>query len=338
MKHPRVTAPFAQPLIDTCQRLGLDWRAGLTEVGIHVTQPVIADDMSVESYLQLLQWGEQASACDDFGLQVGQSVKLASYTVYGMIMMACSSVGEALQAVMRYEGLAHDLGLSQLRVEGDLAGYYWRSPWSDRTPALASSIFAGIMVSARWLLGPDIKPVAMQFSFAAPLDTAPWEAFFGCLVTFGADDHVAWFDAALLDHPLPNADPAFYTMLTGHADHQLAARQAAAADGEDDLIDTVRKHLMRLLPTGLPKIDVIARELNVSSRTLQRRLSGAGWTFQRLLDDTLQALAKQYLADPAMRMTDIAFLLGYSEQSAFNHAFREWTGCSPRQWREQNGV
>ena len=92
-----------------------------------------------------------------------------------------------------------------------------------------------------------------------------------------------------------------------------------------------------MLGTGDFEIEDIARYLELSAGTLKRQLSGAGTTFQEVLDDTRLQLAKQYLKEPSLSLTEITFLLGYSEMSAFSRAFRRWTGKGPKAWRREQG-
>ena len=91
---------------------------------------------------------------------------------------------------------------------------------------------------------------------------------------------------------------------------------------------------MRMLPDGSPKAAQVARALGMSKRTLSRRLQEQGITYRDLVDKLRASLAKCYLKDRNLRMSEIAYLLGYSDLSAFDHAFRRWTGKPPSKFRE----
>jgi AraC-like DNA-binding protein len=97
----------------------------------------------------------------------------------------------------------------------------------------------------------------------------------------------------------------------------------------------VREAVARLLTQGEVSIEQIASDLHVSSRTLHRRLAGLGLNFRRLREDTRRRLAIDHLNDPRLTLAEVAWLLGYSEHSAFTRAFRRWTGESPQQWRSR---
>ncbi|HAT32227.1 MAG TPA: AraC family transcriptional regulator, partial [Janthinobacterium sp.] len=131
--------------------------------------------------------------------------------------------------------------------------------------------------------------------------------------------------------PVPNADVSLYPVLQQHAE-QLLSRRALAGGG---LGAQVRAAIIRNLSRGQVRLPAIADELKLSPRTLQRKLSESGASFQQVLDEARFALAKDYLRQPGLSLVDIAFLLGYQEQSAFTHAFKEWAGANPGAYREQ---
>jgi AraC-like DNA-binding protein len=138
------------------------------------------------------------------------------------------------------------------------------------------------------------------------------------------------FPLSYLERLMPHSDPGLRTILRRQADALLSALP------DSDTYDrALQQHLLKLLTEGKATLPRMARALNVSVRTLQRRLEGRNLSWQQVLDRTREALARQYLADPALSLGDIALLLGFSEQSAFTRAFGRWTGQSPAHWRRQ---
>ena len=122
------------------------------------------------------------------------------------------------------------------------------------------------------------------------------------------------------------ADSELLKILKRHCQMILGARPKS-----DGLVFEVQQLITNLLPSGQPKIDAVAQELGMSSRTLTRRLAEAGVTYKGLLDEVRRKLALQYLRDKRISFKQVAYLLGYSEVSAFYHAFRRWVGSSPLQ-------
>jgi AraC-like DNA-binding protein len=153
---------------------------------------------------------------------------------------------------------------------------------------------------------------------------------------FGRRAHLACFDAALLAMPVPNADAGMYPVLQQHAERLLQERNAREDERErHGIVAEVRAAVIRNLANDRVRLAGIAAELGLSPRTLQRKLADAGASFQQVLDAARHALAQDYLRQRGLSLADIAFLLGYQEQSAFTHAFREWSGMNPGAWRER---
>ena len=135
-------------------------------------------------------------------------------------------------------------------------------------------------------------------------------------------------EAKLLDYPIKTVDNQLLKILERHCRQILGARPKA-----DDFVFEVKRLITTLLHSGQSKIDGVAQELGMSSRTLTRRLAEDGLTYKGLLDDVRRKLALQYLKDRRIGLKKLAYLLGYSEVSAFYHAFHRWTGSSPVQHR-----
>lgn len=138
------------------------------------------------------------------------------------------------------------------------------------------------------------------------------------------------FDPAVLDGPVVGGDVALYAFLEEHAVAALASRPRS-----DDLIDKLRHHVKEALKQGEPNVERLATRLNMSGRTLQRRLSDLKTSFQEVLDLVRFDLARAYLKDVRLDVSQIAYLLGYSELRAFDRAFRRWADKSPTEWRAQ---
>lgn len=325
LARARVAGAYAQAARDEAGLIGLP-------------QPE-ADELPVTGYLDLLR---QASARQsDFGLRVGARMSTRHFVAYGHVLLSCPSFGDAVLQTRRFEGLAHDLGRSELRVEDAQAHYLWHCPWWALHPvvALPESVMAGILAFTDWLAGRRLPIQALSFPHPAPPDAAQRRRVddcFGLRVGYDAPTTHVRFDASLLQEPIPGADPALFPLLEQHAAQRLAERRQALtrqAPAGPEWLQAVRAQIGERLAQDGARVDAVAHALAVSPRTLQRRLRKAGSSFQGLLDSSRRELAAQYLLNPRLSLTEIAFLLGYAEQSSFNHAFRGWFGCAPQQWR-----
>jgi AraC-like DNA-binding protein len=339
----RVTGSYLQPLLETAAARGVDASALARAAGLAIPLDPLPESLAARDYIALLALGAELTHDPHFGLHVGERVRLGTYSVYGLILLACANFAQALEQTQRYEQLAHDLGRSRLEVDADgvLACYTWTSHFPDASRHLAESVFAGIRTFGSWLAGRPLAPRRLAFAHAGDADTAEYERVLGMAPEFGAPANVACFDAALLAMPVPNADAGMYPVLQQHAERLLQERKDAREDAREDaqqrrgIVAEVRACVIRNLANDRVRLAGIAAELGLSPRTLQRKLADAGASFQQVLDAARYALAQDYLRQRGLSLADIAFLLGYQEQSAFTHAFREWSGTNPGAWRER---
>lgn len=329
----RVTGAYLQPLLDAALDRGVTPGALAIAVGLpaDALEPLPAQ-LSARRYIALLDAGARLANDPQFGLHVGEKVRPATYSAYGMLLLACTSFGHAMELTQRYESLAHDLGRSLLAIEGAGAHYEWVSHYPDASRHLAESVYAGIRVFGSWLAGRPLMPHAIRFRHADPgHGSAEYLRVLGVAPSFNALTNCASFDAALLGMPVPNADPSLYPVLRQHAERLLEGR----AQHDDRIVNRVAAALARRLPGGQARLAPVAAELGLSARTLQRKLADASTSFQQVLDAVRYSLAQDYLRRRELGLVDIAILLGFQEQSAFTHAFREWSGMNPGAWRER---
>ena len=335
----RVTGAYLETLLDTAAARGVGPDALARAAGLAPgALAPLPESLPAQDYIALLDAGARLAADPHFGLHVGERVRPGTYSVYGMVLLACRNFGEAFELTQRYEQLAHDLGRSRMALDGALAHYTWTSSWPCASRHLAESVFAGIRSFGCWLSGQDLTPREIRFVHHEHADLAEYRRVLGVTPLFGAAANVAVLDAAILALPVPNADPGLYPVLRQHAERLLAERGR-----EGGLVAQVHGAvLQRLVPgnAGAPapepvRLAIIAADLGLTPRTLQRKLAEAGSSFQQVLDGARHVLARDYLRRPELSLADIAFLLGFQEQSAFTHAFREWSGMNPGAWREQ---
>ena len=325
---PRVVAPYAHTLWDAARAEGLPQ---------HILEHVLGSsglgegDIPADAYMALLQQAV-AHAGSGFAWRLGQSVKPTTYGVNGILLLACPTLGEALQQVLRFESLVHDLGRSSFEREGDQVVYAWRNdcPGHGAAGALVESVFSGIQTCAQWLVGRSLSGFTLEFMHHTDAATAAAIArASGASVRWGAQAHRAIFPAAVLDWPIPQANKTLLPLLQTHADELLQARHPR--DG--GIVAQVRQCISGRLGQGMVKLADVAHDLHLSTRTLQRRLAEAGVAYQALLDSTRHELACHYLATSAMPIGEVGYLLGYQDAPAFHHAFKQWQGQGPGQYR-----
>jgi AraC-like DNA-binding protein len=183
------------------------------------------------------------------------------------------------------------------------------------------------------LYGPLLSntPTSVAFSHSRNSDLREFDRFFGCPVEFGAQATLVALADEALQIPLLTADPKLLRALQPFCD--TAAEERNTPNGT--LRSAVEKEAERLLPHGKAKAQIVAKNLALSLRTLSRRLADEGTTYAEVVDHLRRSLALQYLKEPGMSVSQIAWLLGYEGSTSFNHAFRRWTGQSPSAARNQ---
>lgn len=185
-----------------------------------------------------------------------------------------------------------------------------------------------IVSMCRTNFGPSLAPELVTLRRPAPADTRPYEEFFGSPVMFGAVDDSFVLAQQIADKPLPTSNHELATTFDAILMAQLAEIST------DDLVARCKAYLLQELTTGEPAEGELARALGLSRRTLQRKLADLDLTYKGVLAKTRYELALRYLDDPSKSVTDITFLLGFSEQSAFTRAFKRWSGKAPTSYRE----
>ena len=175
----------------------------------------------------------------------------------------------------------------------------------------------------------EITPVDVQFVHRYAGDPQEYERVLGCPASFGHNRAEVILNRRELAVPIGTADDRLLRILTSHCEEILKKR----ARSKPEHITKLERCIIDLLPTGRAKARHVATELGVSERTLVRRLAETGTSFSEILSQLRHELAQKYLREPGLNLTQVAFLLGYSNQSAFSAAFKRTTGRPPREMR-----
>ena len=286
------------------------------------------------SYLELLE--KCADSLDDplFGLRFGAQYDPRHAGVAGNVALASLNVGTALAMVARYLPTIVDSAVYGLEVEDATAfayTYYYDPILMSYQQKADWTVSFCCNIIRRGLGQPDWKPDEVIFH-ALPDEPPAVRHERIKLVGPNLRSGHAWtgirFDAELLEAPMQTADATMNRLMMHYGDLRLSS----LASGTDEL-EPLRRETARLLIQGKQGIDHLAKSSGVSVRTLQRRLGVANVSYSDLLANVRQTLALNLLEKDGPALTEIAFSLGYSDVSAFNHAFRRWTGVSPGQYR-----
>jgi AraC-like DNA-binding protein len=269
-----------------------------------------------------------------FGLQAAQCWHPSNLGTLGYAWLSSATLRTALKRLVRYWRIV--IADVTVRLDETPEGV----EFVHTPPALDAAldwirgdiVMAMIYDMCRTNWGQAFSPRRVAFRHTAPADAGPYEALFGCPVSFGADANRLLVGTAEADHPLPTGNQDLAA-----AHDRILVEQLARLD-KTNVVARFRSSLLGRMTSGEFSEEDVARDLHMSRRSLQRRLSEADASYQSLVDGTRRDMALRYIEDPAKSATDITFLLGYSQQSAFTRAFRRWTGMSPSEYRSSKSA
>jgi AraC-like DNA-binding protein len=188
---------------------------------------------------------------------------------------------------------------------------------------------AVVFKTFRIMLGSDWLPQEIRFVHEVPVQASEHLRFFGCPVRFRCASNALIVERNFGERWVPTADPKLYRVLKQHVERILDDMPR-----ENDLAGAVRRAIGQSIADGDTTLVKVAGMLAMTPRTLERRLKESGVIYRDLVTDTRRRFALEYLKDRNRSLTEVAFLLGYSEVSAFNRAFKRWTDSTPLQYRE----
>lgn len=322
----RIAASYAPLLYEYLAQRGLD---GVTLLG-----PLPADD-SATGLLPMPLWQDLLQRADALlgepalGLRIAEGIGPRHFGVVGYAALACATLGEALRRLERYHALVYDANPAQVRVEAEHLVLEWGVARGRPGQLVDETAIGALLQLARDLTGKPLPAVRVDFVNPPPTDDAPYRTFFASPVRFAQACTRLVLPLASLQWPLRQADPALLALLDAQAEGFLREHPGEGLRGD------CQQALIPLLREGHADLERLALRLHRSPRTLQRHLAREGLSFRQLLDDTRRQLASGYLRDPRLPLAEVAALLGYSEQSAFSRAFRQWHGDTPLAWRRR---
>jgi AraC-like DNA-binding protein len=326
MTEPRVAVSYVQLLVEYLGRLGADAASVLG----------VALPSHREHFVPLKVWQAMLARAETIdprpalGLRIAQGIGARHFGVVGYAALACTTLLEALQRLERYHASVYDVNQARVRTTAQGLCIEWGVERGRPGALVDETAIASLVQLARDMTGQSWPVPQVDFVNPAPVDVRPYQDFFGGVVRFDQAVTRLVLDPAPLALPLRQSDPALLALLDQQAERLLREVVTVPAPAE-----VWRATLVSLIRHGETSLLALAQAHHMSPRSMQRRLAEQGMRFQDLLDSTRQQLAQAYLRDPHLELAEIALLLGYSEQSAFARAFRQWTGQAPAQWRKQ---
>jgi AraC-like DNA-binding protein len=329
LNKPTVLAMTVAPLKEALHEYGLEFEDLARRAGIDPDLVARPNARYPAAEMQKL-WELSARESGDpiFGFRVGSLVRPGTFHALGLGIVSSTSVLDALRRIVRYSSIVSTNGRLVLLEQGRFVSLETRPSEMTVMPTV-HSVDALVVALCRILVqcaGPSAIPARVVFMRPRMAPTETYREILGCAVEFDGQHIAIAFDAEAAARPVLSGNPE----LAAEAD-KLSARYIDEL-APDSTAARVRALLLKAMPSGDFDQDVIARSLNQSASTLQRRLRKEGTTYQDLLDSTRRDMALEYLLKGRHSLADIAFLLGFTDQGNFTRAFRRWTGKTPREF------
>jgi AraC-like DNA-binding protein len=314
---------------ELCDEWGVDHRALLCAAGIEPSQLDSVDNLIPGSaFIRALSLGAKASRRDDFGLNLGHRQGIDILGPVGFLARQCETLGEAITAVGRFVRLRNTAAIVTVKTDGRSARMVYQdvTPGVPQHPQTCDRALAIGSTLVRIFAGEDWMPTAALFCHQPPNQLACYRQFLGSELRFDQPCYALEFDASLLGARQSTSDPQLRAFFYKH---MLALESRFKDDFSALVVNLVRS----LIESGHCSQERVAEIMQISCRTLQRRLRADGLTFRGLLASVRGDLAEQYLTQTEVPITDLSAALGFSELSAFTRFFTRRAGVSPSQFR-----
>ena len=267
-----------------------------------------------------------------FATRTGQQMKIEDYGVLGLSWRTCSRAGEIFDRFERYFKLLSNTYLFEVAKQTDISRIYLHRQARRRGVELSNeATFAATVVMLRAMTETAIAPVEVAFAHRQPCDLRSHRQLYQCPLSFNQPRNFIAYQTADLETRTAKADASINRFLLERVEEET--RKIEISTGTIAL--EVEALVKDALPGGIPAIARIGEHMGMSSRTLTRRLAENGLTFRDIIKKAQEETATEMLKNSDSSIAEIAFQTGFSEQSAFNRAFKRWTGQSPVAFRKK---
>ena len=329
--EPTTLAATALAVAEAVEPYGCDAGALFRKAGLDIeTMRRPGARYSFRAMIRL--WQEARTATEDpcIGLLAGQKLRPPSLHALGLSWLASPTLLDGLHRIERYVHVASTAIKLEVLEEEDRVQLLVEAAEGDLSPApeAMDACFAIIVKMCRAMTDSNFAPVAASFKHLDYGHIDQFIKFFKAPIEFSASVDALLFDRRVLEAPLPAGNREL-----AYENDRIAERYLATLD-PDRVQDRVRKILLTLLPSGDASQQAVASNLNRSVSSLQRQLKAEGASYREILEETRNALAQQLVREQRYSLSQIAYLLGFSDQANFSRAFKSWTGNTPTEFRD----
>lgn len=276
-------------------------------------------------------WHLAVEVLDDpcFGVKMATHWHPSRMGSLGYAWLVSTSLRTAIERLVRYMHVVTEaIDLKTSNTPRGLTISLYIDPSVNKLPQQEAAPLALLMHMCRYNYGEELTAIDVSLAHEEPDCSKDISDFFKSPITYGAKISSITFSVKDVDKKLNTGNRTLALM------HDDLLMRYLIKIKKGDFIEQIKSIIIDHLPDGHVTDQLVAKELNLSERGLQRKLKEKGTTFRTVLDEVRKMIAIQYIKDPVNRMSDITFLIGFSEQSAFSRAFKKWTGISPLKYRE----
>ncbi|MFZ5563542.1 MAG: AraC family transcriptional regulator [Thermodesulfobacteriota bacterium] len=330
-KEPTFSVDIINMIIKEADRFGIDPEWVYEKVGFDPDILKVPNGrLSVRQVNDMMNETIKFIHDPDIGLHLGEAFDFFMDAMH-VITFNSPTLGEALENLCRYYTLMHDVGVPVLSVKGNMASIELQLQTTeiDLMRHFVEGHFSYYCNLITRLTGQKINLDRIRFIHPAPSSTKEHDRIFKIPVLFKQQENIMTFNRGYLDLPVLVANAGILDTLTSYAE-----KLQKKLYREDLFSVKVETAIIQNLLSGKTDIETISAQFAMSKRSLQIRLSKEGVKYQDILDKVKREHAIQLLGQSRISIIDITFLLGYSEQSAFNRAFKKWTGFTPGEYRQ----
>ncbi len=334
-EEPAVSRALFLGTVASLRMLDVDIQGPLAKLGLKVSElGELPERLRPTVMHDLWEAVSELTGRRGLGLRMAESVRVDQFSTFGKVLAASATLGDALARGVRLFRLLSERQRFAVRLDGRQAVILLETPHDGQLHREGAEFLIGSIVTlARQLAGPHGPPIEVRFTHDRQAESQNVEGFFGCPVHFGATENSVTFTTEYLLLAVVDHDPALCAALQREAESLLSELSEPMAFRRD-----VVNAISREISEGHSSIIHVASRLGMHPKALSRALSADGTTYRELLEQVRLHLAHRYLEQRGIGVTEIAFRLGYSEKSAFNRAFKRWTGKPPDSYRSEDIV
>ena len=336
LQHPQSTvAGYVRVIVRSLEKRGLDGRSLCEEAGIAYDSLTNKQSrIDQHNVTRLWQAAIDVTNDDSIALSLSSHISLEAFHLLGYSLMSSLTLLDSCNRFVRYQRTVGELFDIRLHQDGEYYSmeFHFRTPSTstiinhDPNPSIDAAI-ASLVGFTRWLIQDDLmSPSSITLVRNQPKNPERYTSAFGCEVAFSCDVNRVTFHQDILLRTIPTAHAEIALL-----NDTLIGKYLESID-RMSTSDLVREKLTAMLHSGVPRSEDISVALNISVRTLHRRLQDEGTSFKVLLENTRKQLALIYLENTSVTLKEISYLLGFSEPSSFYRAFKRWYGVPPGQY------